>query len=285
MQVVEQEVSMVELQGKRVLITGAASGIGRSTAIAFAGEGCRLILVDIDQPGLDSIEAELCSPDVDCQSYVVDVSSHKQVREMASAIESDLGGVDVLVNVAGVAVIGDMVDTTVEDWEWVIGVNLWGPINTISALLPGMIERKNGHILNVASLGGLVSHGLLLAYCTTKFGLVGLSEALYQQVREHNVHVTAFCPGIIRTPIAEHTKLRGYSSDKVSRWIKILMKSPVTMSADRTGDLIVLAVKKKRPLVVTTVLGKFMAALHRLSPGLVRFIMTKAHRMDNATLR
>ncbi|MBU4173428.1 MAG: SDR family NAD(P)-dependent oxidoreductase [Actinobacteria bacterium] len=200
-------------------------------------------------------------------------------------LESDLGGVDVLVNVACVAVVGEMVDTTVEDWEWVIGVNLWGPINTISALLPGMLERENGYILNVASLGGLVSHGLLLAYCTTKFGLVGLSEALYQQVREHNVHVTAFCPGIIRTPIAEHMKLRGYSSDKVNRSVSILMKSPITMSADRTGDLIVRAVKKQQPLVVTTVTGKLLAALHRLSPGLVRFLLTKAHKLDNATLR
>ena len=276
---------MVELQGKRVLITGAASGIGRGASIAFAREGCRLILVDIDRPGLDSIEVELCSPGVDCRSYVVDVSSHEQVREMASDLERDFGGVDVLVNVAGVAVVGEMVDTTVEDWEWVIGVNLWGPINTISALLPGMIERENGHILNVASLGGLVSHGLLLAYCTTKFGLVGLSEALYQQVREHNVHVTAFCPGFSRTPIVEHMAMRGYSSDRVSRWVRVLMKSPVTMSADRTGDLIVRAVKKQQPLVVTTVLGKFMAALYRLSPGLVRFIMTKAHKMDNAALR
>lgn len=276
---------MVELQGKRVLITGAASGIGRGAAVAFAREGCRLILVDIDRPGLDSIEEELRSPGVDCRSYVVDVSSHEQVSEMASDLERDFGGVDILVNVAGVAVVGEMVDTTVEDWEWVIGVNLWGPINTISALLPGMIERESGHILNVASLGGLVSHGLLLAYCTTKFGLVGLSEALYQQVREHNVHVTAFCPGIIRTPIVDHMKLRGYSSDRVSRWVRVLMKSPVTMSADRTGELIVRAVKKQQPLVVTTVLGKFMAVLHRLSPGLVRFLMTKAHKLDNATLR
>lgn len=276
---------MVELQGKRVLITGAASGIGRGAAVAFAREGCRLILVDIDREGLDSIEEELRSPGVDCRSYVVDVSSHEQVREMASAIESDLGGVDVLVNVAGVAVMGEMVDTTVEDWEWIIGVNLWGPINTISELLPGMIERRNGHVVNVASLGGLVSHGLLLAYCTTKFGLVGLSEALYQEVREHNVHVTAFCPGFTDTPIVDHMPMRGYSPDKFSRKAGLLMRSPATMSADRTGELIVRAVKKQQPLVVTTVLAKFLAALHRLSPGLVRFLMTKAHKLDNATLR
>ena len=166
-----------------------------------------------------------------------------------------------------------------------MGVNLWGPINTISALLPGMIERRNGHVVNVASLGGLVSHGLLLAYCTTKFGLVGLSEALYQQVREHNVYVTAFCPGLTVTPMVDHILIRGYSPDKFSRKAGLLMRTPVTMSADRTGELIVRAVKKRKPLVVTTFLGKFMAALHRLSPGLVRFLLTKAHKMDNATLR
>jgi len=276
---------MVDLKNKRVLVTGAASGIGRSTAAAFAGEGCRLILVDINREGLDSIEEELRSTGIDCRSYLVDVSSSEQVRNMASAIEGDLGGVDVLVNVAGVGVVGEVVDTTVEDWEWVIGVNLWGPINTISALLPGMIERENGHILNVASLGGLVSHGLLPAYCTTKFGLVGLSEALYQEVREHNVHVTAFCPGFTDTPIMEHSVMRGYSRDKINRNAGLLMKSPVTMSTDRTGDLIVRAVKKQQPLVVTTVFAKFLAVLHRLSPGLLRFIMTKAHKMDNANLR
>ena len=106
---------MVDLKNKRVLITGAASGIGRSAAVAFAREGCRLMLVDVDRPGLDSIEEELRSPGVDCRSYVVDVSSHEQVREMASDLEGDFGGVDVLVNVAGVGVMGEMVDTTVED--------------------------------------------------------------------------------------------------------------------------------------------------------------------------
>lgn len=276
---------MKDLKGKRVLITGTASGIGRAVAFSFGARGSRLVLVDIDGAGLSSLLEELVRLGADASSYCIDVSSRVQVEELKSSVEMDIGGVDVLVNVAGVGIVGDIVDTTAEDWDWIVGVNLMGPIYTISAFLPGMIKRSSGHIVNVSSLGGLISHGLLGAYCTTKFGLVGLSEALYQEVRENNVGVTAFCPGLTDTPIVGHLKYRGYSSDKLAGRVKSIFKYSGALSAERTGELLVRAVEKKKPLVVTTIPGKIVWVTQRIWPGFIRFLMNRARRIDTRLYR
>lgn len=271
---------MEDLEGKRVLVTGAASGIGRGAAMAFAREGCRLLLVDINTLGLETLETELKAMGVDCSSYEVDVSSLEKVGELAAAVDGEYGGVDVLVNAAGIGIVGDVVDTPMEDWQRIMGINLWGPIYTIRAFVVGMIQRKDGHVVNVSSLGGLISHGMLPAYCTTKFALVGLSEALAQEVRENDVYVTAFCPGLTRTPIIESMRFHRYSYDKFKGKEKWIMSRPVSISTERTGELMVQAVKRRKPLVVTTPFAKFFYLLSRLSPKLMRFLMLRARKVD-----
>jgi NAD(P)-dependent dehydrogenase (short-subunit alcohol dehydrogenase family) len=274
---------MKELRDKRVLITGAASGIGRAAALAFAEEGSTCLLADVDSDGLTDVEMEIRSRGAECRSYTLDVSSASEVKGVAESIEGEFDGVDVLVNVAGIAVFADFVDTTADDWKRVIGVNLWGPIYTIDSFLPGMIRRRSGHIVNVASLGGLIGFGMLDAYCVTKFGLVGLSQALSQEVKEYNIGVTAFCPGLTRTPIVDHMEVRGMSREKFFRLARFML--PRAMSAEKTGRLMVKAVKSGTTLVVTTAFARFIVALSRISPGFVLMILRFARKGNELLYR
>lgn len=271
---------MRDLTGKRVLVTGAASGIGRAAALAFAREGAELMLVDIQAEDLDAVKREVEALGARSASYVVDISEADGVRALAARVESGPGGVDVLVNVAGIVVAADIADTTLDDWKRITGINLMGAVYTMHFFLPGMIARGEGHIVNVASAGGLVSFAMLGAYCTTKFGLVGLSEALYQEVAGRNIGVTAFCPGLTRTPIVGKALVRGYSRDRIQRVMRSAMSGPGAISPERTGELIVDAVRRNRALVVTTTPGRLLVRLNRLFPSLVRFLLLKGRNLQ-----
>jgi len=228
-------------------------------------------------------KAELQALGAECHSFVLDVASEDQVRELASRTKAEFGGIDVLVNVAGVGVAGDIADTTLDDWRWILGVNLRGPINTISVFLPGMIERGSGHVVNIASVGGLVGVPGLGAYCTTKFALVGLSEALSYEARDRNVGVTVVCPGLTNTGIYDRMRYRGVSREKAVRLFGPLARR--CMSSEKTAELIVGAVMSNRFLLVTTAHGKLGYYAKRLSPGLTRLVLRQGRRAQNAMNR
>jgi len=261
-----------DLRGKSVLITGAASGMGRALALAFAREGAVVLPADVDEPALGETSGLLEDLGVRNRPYAVDVSDREQVFAVAAKVREEFGGPDVLVNNAGVFVWEDFVDTTLADWEWLMGVNLWGPILTIKAFLPGMMERKSGHIVNIASLGGLVTMPTLSAYSATKFGLVGLTETLQHELGPHGISVTLVCPGNIRTPIADHIKVRGYDREKLIRMSYGVMPR---MAADKAAAIILRAVKKRRSLVILTPSAHFMYLVKRLSPDLYRVMLGK----------
>ena len=261
---------MQDLQGKKVLVTGAASGIGRELSLAFAAEKAVVLLVDIDETGLEETSGMLARMKADSSSYVVDVSDRQQVGDMAAKVREEFGSLDVLVNNAGVFVWADIADTTLEDWDWMVGVNLWGPIHTINAFLPGMIERKGGHIVNVASLGGLVTMPTVGAYSTTKFGLVGLTETLQHELKPHNIAVTLVCPGNIRTPIIDHIKVRGYDREKLTKLSYGVMPR---MAADKAAAIILRGVKRDRAMVVLTPSAHLMWYIKRLSPRFYRVLL------------
>jgi NAD(P)-dependent dehydrogenase (short-subunit alcohol dehydrogenase family) len=258
------------LQGKTALVTGAASGIGRELAFALARERAIVLLADIDESGLAETLTMLNEMGAESRSYVVDVSDREQVGAMAAKVRGEFGGLDVLVNNAGVFVWSDVADTILEDWEWMMGVNLWGPILTINALLPGMIERRSGHIVNVASLGGLVTMPTVGAYSTTKFGLVGLTETLQHELGPLGIAVTLVCPGNIRTPIVDHIKVRGYDREKLTKMSYGVMPR---MAADKAASKILEGIKRERALVVLTPSAHIMWYVKRLSPRLYRVML------------
>lgn len=261
---------MRDLKGKTVLVTGAAGGLGRELALCGAREGALPLLVDIKPQGLEETGGLLRSLGIEYRSYVANVSSPEEVGALAQKVGGEFGGLDILINNAGVFIWADFVDTTAEDWAWVMGVNLWSPIHTICAFLPGMIARGKGHIVNVASLGGLVTMPTLSAYSTSKFGLVGLTETLQHELEPLGISVTLVCPGNIRTPIIDHVVVRGYDREKLARVSFGLMPR---MAPDRAASIIMRGVKKGRHLIVLTPTAHFMHAFRRLSPALYRMTL------------
>jgi NAD(P)-dependent dehydrogenase (short-subunit alcohol dehydrogenase family) len=190
------------LEGKLALVTGAGSGIGRATALALADKGARVVACDLDPVRVDGIATELGGK---CAlAKRVDVSQKDEVRALAGEVHASLGPLDVLVNNAGVGHSGGMLDSTLEDWEWVISVNLWGVIYGCHFFVPKMVERRaGGHVVNVASGFGLIAAPGVAPYCTTKFAVVGLSESLRAELQPHGIGVSAICPGVIDTDIVK----------------------------------------------------------------------------------
>ena len=189
-----------DLTGKLALVTGAGSGIGKATALLLAKQGARLVVVDLDETRVTAMAAELGDRCV--LSRAVDVSNRDAMRTLADDVHRKLGALDLLVNNAGVGHSGGILDTKLEDWDWVVSVNLWGVIHGCHFFAPKMVDSgRGGHIANVASAFGLMAGPGVAPYCTTKFAVVGLSESLRAELAPHHVGVSAICPGLINTDI------------------------------------------------------------------------------------
>jgi NAD(P)-dependent dehydrogenase (short-subunit alcohol dehydrogenase family) len=256
--------------GKIVLVTGAASGLGRGIAMAFARAGSDLVLVDIDQEGL--LETAAMVEDTGSRSLVkmVDVSDREGMEIMAGEVLSDWGRVDILINNAGVGVGGELHDIPLDSVDWIVGINLLGEIYGTRLFLPQMIERGGGHIVNVASLSGLVLLPLHICYTTTKYGITGFTEALWAEARRHGIGVSLVCPGAVSTNIMEHT--RGYTSterqkDSEERWEHILTQRG--MDPEEAGRRVLEAVARKKFLVLLRPEAYLLYYIKRLFPGLV----------------
>lgn len=195
---------MDDLAGRTAVISGGASGIGLATARLLAAEGMQLVLADIEREPLEQAAAEL-----DALAVVCDVGDLASVRELADRAYERFGAVHLLFNNAGVAVGGPVVSMTHADWEWLMRVNLWGPIHGVEAFLPRMIDqRSGGHILFTASFAGLVPNVGLGPYCVTKYGTVALAEVLSKELRPHGIGVSVLCPMRVETNIGSSERNR-----------------------------------------------------------------------------
>ena len=195
---------MEDLRGKVAVITGGASGIGLATARLLAAEGAHVVLADIEQGALDAAAADLGALGVRC-----DVSSLESVQALADAAYARHGAVDIVFNNAGVAVGGPMVEMTHADWDWLMRVNLWGPIHGIEVFVPRMVERNaGGHVLFTASFAGLVPNVGLGPYCVTKYGVVAMAEVLQRELRAAQIGVSVLCPMRVATNIGASERNR-----------------------------------------------------------------------------
>lgn len=189
------------INNRRALITGASSGIGRATALAFAKAGIHLALTSRSASKLDEVADLARQHSVDARTYSFDLSDVDQVKSKVQAIADDCGSVDVLVNNAGIGYTGELADTPLEDWKYVIDLNLTGVFQTIQAVLPGMRDRQNGVIVNVASIAGSQAFPGWGAYSVSKAGLIALSKILNAEERARGIRVITISPGAVNTPI------------------------------------------------------------------------------------
>ena len=195
-----------KFDGKVVVITGAASGIGRSLAHAFAKRGMKIVLVDIDKESLKKVAQELKEIGAEVMIAVTDVSDRQQVANLAEKSYERFGNVDILCNNAGVAHSGPMHLLSLEDWDWVLGVNMFGVIYGIHFFLKRMLKSdKPCHIVNTSSMAGLLSSSIP-PYSTSKHAVVAISEDISAKLVYSNVSVSVICPSFVRTNIVKNTE-------------------------------------------------------------------------------
>ncbi len=198
------------VSGQVAVVTGGASGIGRACALAFARRGLDVVVADLNEARMEATAAELRALGVRAQAIRCDVSRDADVELMAREAISVMGRVDLLMSNAGVLVGGPPEQVPMQDWEWIVQVNLLGVIRCGRALLPHMLERGSGHIVNTASFAGLVAHNpLTIPYDTTKHGVVGFSAGLALYAKPKGVGVSVLCPGYVTTNLSENYRFTG----------------------------------------------------------------------------
>ena len=243
----------MDLRGKTSVVTGGASGIGRALALRLAGEGANVVIADLDAAGMDAVATEARGLGVKALTVPTDVSELAQVEALAGRAFESFGAVHVLCNNAGVAAWGGLESATHRDWQWVLGVNLWGVIHGVEAFVPRMIARgEPAHIVNTASMAGLVASKGLGVYNTSKYAVVGLSETLAKDLKPYRIGVSVLCPMGVETRIRqsernrpaglrnEHTAGGGEPVELIGRYLAPDTVADMVLAAIRSGELYVI---------------------------------------------
>lgn len=261
---------VTNLSGKTVLVTGAASGIGKETALAFARRGAALVICDMNEAGLGETATQIRGLGRDVTAHRVDVADRDAMREFAAAVHARIDAVDILMNNAGVGLGAGFLDTSLDDWEWIVGINLKGVIHGCHFFIPPMVARgRGGHVINIASAAAFVASEALTAYSTTKYGVFGLSEALRDELQRHRIGVTAVCPGIINTPITASSPLRGANNTPEMRQRMIAIYQRRNYGPERVARNILKAVQRNRAVAPISPEAWAIYYLKRVAPGLV----------------
>ena len=254
---------MKELKGKVAVVTGGAGGLGRAMAMHFAREGMHVALADIDQASLDVTAAELRALGVQAIGIRTDVSKATEVDALAARVVTELGGVHVVCNNAGISPLGAAWENTLADWEWMLGVNLWGVIHGVRAFTPLLLAQDEGHIVNTATVAGLINPPGSAMYNVTKHAVVALTETLFHDLagRNSKVGCSVLCPAYVPTGIADSERSRpaalanpGATKSAEQQAREDMLKKAVRsgrLSADDIGAAVLAAVKEERFYILT----------------------------------
>jgi short-subunit dehydrogenase len=257
------------LNGKTVLITGAASGIGRATALACARRGARLMVCDLNEAALEQVAGELRGHGVTVLARRADVASRDDMAALAEAVHGEVEAADLLINNAGVAIGGGFLHTALDDWDWIVSINLIGVVHGCHFFIPAMVRRGSGHVVNVASSASFVASSPLAAYSATKFAVLGLSEALREELEPTGVGVTAVCPGLINTPITRAARMRGPAATEAARQRLVDAYNRRNYGPERVAAGILRAVQRNRAVAPIAPEAWALYYLKRFAPWLV----------------
>jgi len=257
------------LRGKTALVTGAASGIGRETALAFAQRGADLAICDLNEQALQAFASELVAMKSKVFWQRVDVADRADMERFSAAVHERVPAVDILVNNAGVGLGGGFLHTGLDDWDLVICINLKGVIHGCHFFVPPMVARRAGYVVNVASAAGLVATEMLSAYSTTKFAVVGLTEALRDELTQYGIGVSVICPGIINTPITRSSRIVGPLGTEQNREEMVQAYQRRNYGPERVAANILRAIERDRAVAPVSPEAWAIYYAKRFIPGLL----------------
>jgi short-subunit dehydrogenase len=257
---------MIEITGKKVVLTGAASGIGRALALQLAEQGACLYLLDRNKDELIALAEILAQQfEADIRYRICDLANPTDITSSNQGILRDWGGIDILINNAGICYYGPTVHMTARQWQQLSAVNFNAPIQMMHQWLPVLMRRPQGQIVNVASMFGLLVTRRCTMYHATKFGLVGFSEALRAETG-NQIYISTICPGLVRTVFFD-SAFNGYvakATPNPPTWI--------STTPEHTARVIVRAMQKNKRLVVVTWFGKLLYYTQRFAPWRTAFL-------------
>jgi NAD(P)-dependent dehydrogenase (short-subunit alcohol dehydrogenase family) len=249
---------MSYFNGKSAIVTGGASGIGKSLATLLLKEGARVLIADIRG-------AEIVAEELGCEGVTLDVTDHQAVGRCVEDYAQAQGSLDFMFNNAGILVVGDAKDMSYEDWDNVININLKGVINGIYAAYPIMIKQGHGHIVNTGSLAGLLPSPSAVAYSASKFAVVGLTQSLRAEARRYGVRMSVVCPGFVSTPMADNSKLLGgIDRDESNDSVKYVGGY---ITSDELARRALQGVSRNKALIVIPTRIRILAGFLRRFPG------------------
>jgi short-subunit dehydrogenase len=269
---------MKQLIGKVAAVTGAASGIGRMLAVNLAKEGCHLAIADVDKKGLAETAA-MIGDKVKITTHIVDVADRKQVYRYAETAAKQHGGVDIIINNAGVSVAETLEDVSYEDFEWLFGINFWGVVYGTKAFLPYLKKRPEAHIVNISSINAMVPFSNNGPYNAAKSAVMGFTETLVQELDGSPVRISCVHPGGIKTNIARNARFGKHVNPGSSHEDVVKMFDRIARtSADRAAKVIISGIKKNKKRIMIGLDAKMMDLSKRLTPVFANVMTGKVMR-------
>ncbi|HCF30673.1 MAG TPA: oxidoreductase [Cyanobacteria bacterium UBA11049] len=263
-----------------VLITGASQGIGKATALLFANKGYDLVLAARQSDRLEATGEEIRNLGRQALTVPTDVRDAQQVKTLVDKALQHYGAIDVLINNAGIYASGSIENFSLDDWHKVIDLNLWGYIHTINALLPHMIERGTGTIVNLSSIGGKVPVPYLAPYNTSKFAVTGLTEAMHSELKPKGIHVCGIYPNLINSNFMERALFRGKDAEDAGarrKQLEQVLSVPVVEKPEDVAKAIWEGVKHQRAEVMVGSANMSKAA-YNLIPGPMQWLFRQGFK-------
>lgn len=260
-------------EGKIAVVTGGGSGIGKSICLYLAHYGAKVVVADWNFESAKEIEEQIASEGGHVKAVHVDVSKREEVKDLIESTVNEYGRIDFLFNNAGVSVNGEFQDIDPEMWKRTIDVNLWGVVYGCHYAYPVMMKQGFGHIVNTASLGGLIPGGLTTSYSASKHAVVGFSLTLRSEAKQYGIKVTALCPGYLRTNIQKTTpNVSPFMNSEKNKKMNEKMKF---LTPEDCIDSMMRGIEKNKSIVIAPLRHKVFWWLNRLFPGFMPFMFSK----------